>query len=87
MRHTNTTFDADRTLSSYYSLRGSYSSFSNAEIDRVLDESRKEMDPAKRLELLNRAYEIGSYEDPMGVYLFQHTEIGNAKGSGIHTIC
>ena len=75
VRHTNTTFDADRTLSSYYSLRGSYSSFSNAEIDRVLDDSRKEMDPDSRLALLNRAFEIGSYEDPMGVYLFQHTDI------------
>ncbi len=75
VRHTNTTFDADRTLSSYYSLRGSYSSYSNADVDRNLDASRKEMDPAKRLKLLNRAYEIGSVEDPMGVYLFQHTEL------------
>jgi len=75
VRHTNTTFDADRTLSSYYSLRGSYSSYSNDEIDRVLDESRKEMDPARRVKLLNRAFEIGSFEDPMGVYLFQHTEL------------
>ncbi|MDG1530070.1 MAG: ABC transporter substrate-binding protein [Paracoccaceae bacterium] len=75
VRHTNTTFDADRTLSSYYSLRGSYSSYSNAEVDKNLDASRKEMDPAKRLALLNRCYEIGSREDPMGVYLFQHTEL------------
>lgn len=75
VRHTNTTFDADRTLSSYYSLRGSYSSYSNAEVDQNLDASRKELDPAKRLKLLNRAYEIGSREDPMGVYLFQHTEL------------
>ncbi len=75
VRHTNTTFDADRTLASYYSLRGSYSSYSNAEIDVVLDASRKEMDPAKRVEYLNKAFEIGSYEDPMGVYFFQHTEL------------
>lgn len=75
VRHTNTTFDADRTLSSYYSLRGSYSSYGNNELDKVLDASRKEMDPAKRLTLLNRCFEIGSRQDPMGVYLFQHTEL------------
>jgi peptide/nickel transport system substrate-binding protein len=75
VRHTNTLFDADRTLASYYTLQGSYSSYSNPKVDEAFEASRKELDAAKRLELLKKCYEIGSVEDPMGLFMFQHVDL------------
>ncbi|MEJ6783999.1 ABC transporter substrate-binding protein [Aminobacter sp. Piv2-1] len=75
VRHDNSTFDADRTLGSYYTPNGSYSAYQNKEIDDLFAQSRKEMDSTKREGLLHNIFDIGREKDPMGLFLFQHAAL------------
>jgi len=74
MRHDNSLFDADRTLSGYYTdENNTYSAYSNAEIKPLLQASRVELDEKKRETMLQEMFRIGR-EDPVGIFLLQHVD-------------
>lgn len=68
--HDNYLFDADRTVAAYYSLEGSYSAYSNREIDLLIPQARSELDPKKREQLYWRIFAIGRDDPPM-IFLHQ----------------
>ncbi len=74
IQHDNTLFDADRTVSNYYSLTGSFSMYGNPTLDRLIERARAEIDPKKREQLYWRVFSLGR-EDPPMVFLAQLADV------------
>ena len=70
IQHDNTLFDADRTVSGFYSDAGSFSAYKNPEIDPLITQARAETDVKKREQLYWRIFELGR-EDPPMIFLLQ----------------
>jgi peptide/nickel transport system substrate-binding protein len=64
----NEFFDMDRTLSTIVHSVGTQSAVKNADIDKMIDDARVEMDPAKRQELYDELAQT-LHDDPFGIYL------------------
>jgi peptide/nickel transport system substrate-binding protein len=70
-RHNNTLFDSDRTLSAIFHTGGAQSTYSNPDLDKLIDGARNEMDSAKRLKEYQDAWKIindQAYMIPLLVY-------------------
>ena len=74
IQHDNTLFDADRTVTGYYSDTGSFSMYTNPEIDPLIAEARSELDEAKREQLYNEIFAIGRDDPPM-IFLLQVADV------------
>jgi len=74
IQHDNALFDADRTVSGYYTDLGSFSTYKNADIDPLIPRARSEMDPKKREQLYWKIFELGRDDPPM-VFLLQIADI------------
>lgn len=70
IQHDNTLFDADRTVSGFYSDVGSFSAYKNPEIDPLITQARAETDVKKREQLYWRIFELGR-DDPPGIFMLQ----------------
>ncbi len=70
----NDLLDADRQLSTYYSMDGIGSSNSNTELKGLIDQARQETDPQKRDALYNQAVKIGC-DQAYFAFLFNEDDI------------
>jgi peptide/nickel transport system substrate-binding protein len=68
--HDNTLFDADRTMTGYYTDTGSFSAYKNPELDPLIEQARAELDVKKREQAYWKIFELGR-EDPPGIFLLQ----------------
>ncbi len=67
-------YDADNTLSSLLSTGAPLSTYSNPQLDRLLDDARFELDPVKRQALYSKALTIVDEEAPW-LFLFQYEDV------------
>lgn len=72
--HDNTLFDADRTLSGYYSCEGRVSSYCNQEVTDLINSARTETDVAKREGMYHQAMQL-SREDAAFLFLVNFENI------------
>jgi peptide/nickel transport system substrate-binding protein len=70
----NPLFDADRTVTGYYTDAGSFAAYKNVDIDPLIAQARSELDVAKREQLYQKIFELGR-EDPPGVFLLQLADV------------
>jgi peptide/nickel transport system substrate-binding protein len=67
-------YDADNTLTSLLSTGAPLSTFSNQQLDRLLEDARFELDPAKRQTMYWKALAIVKDEAPW-LFLFQYEDV------------
>ena len=72
--HSNSLFDADRTVSSYYTDESPFSAFHNDEIRTLFEAGRVELDVAEREKIYHRVFELGR-EDPPAIFLLQLVDL------------
>ncbi len=72
--HSNFLFDADRTVSSYYTDESPFSAYHNGEIRTLFEAARTELDVTKREQMYHQAFEIGR-EDPPAIFLLQLVDL------------
>ncbi|MHB8644389.1 MAG: ABC transporter substrate-binding protein [Thermomicrobiales bacterium] len=70
IQHDNTLFDADRTVSGYYTDAGSFSTYKNPAIDPLITQARSETDVKKREQLYWQIFELGRDDPPM-IFMLQ----------------
>jgi peptide/nickel transport system substrate-binding protein len=74
LQHDNNLFDADRTVSGYYTDLSSWSAYQSEENLALIEQARVEMDPEAREKIYWQIYENGR-EDPIAVFLFQDVDL------------
>lgn len=67
-------YDADNTLSSLLATGAPLSTYSNPQLDKLLDDARYELDPAKRQAMYWKALAIVKDEAPW-LFLFQYEDV------------
>ena len=70
----NATYDADNTLTSLLATTSRLSTYSNPELDKILEDARYELDPAKRQQLYSRALHI-IHDDAPWIFLFEYEDL------------
>lgn len=75
VRHDNMLFDADRTMGSYYTDESPYSAYHNDKIRGLFERARTEMNVQRREFMYEEAFKIGSQQDPVALFLFQHADL------------
>lgn len=75
--HSNDIFDADRTFSTYVHTKGPGSSYTD-KLDKVLEQARTELDPAKRQKMYE---EVGQtiYDDPAWISVVNIKDVYGMK--------
>jgi peptide/nickel transport system substrate-binding protein len=70
----NITYDADNTLSSQLVSDATTSTYANPAVDKLVDQARYELDPARRKELYAKALRI-VHDDAPWLFLFQYEDL------------
>ncbi|GAC1535309.1 MAG: ABC transporter substrate-binding protein [Candidatus Velthaea sp.] len=70
----NITYDADNTLSSQLSSDGVGSTYANPIVDKLIDDARYELNPAKRKAIYAKAMAI-IHDDAPWLFLFQYEDL------------
>ena len=70
----NPLFDADRTVTGYYTDAGSFSAYKNTALDPLIEQARGELDVAKRKQLYNQIFALGR-DDPPAAFLLQLADV------------